>query len=289
MQKTQHGICALCKQERDLQLSHIVPNFVGRMLKKTSPGNIRNAAEPNKVAQDIEKRYLLCHECEELFSAKETWFANHIFNSYIGKKETVFSYDENLTYFVISLSWRSLYLDLEGFKKDSNIDPYILKTLIKSEKIMRDYLIGKSSSIDYIENHIFFLDRIESTSGVDMSKNPSVAMHRSISSYTVYYPKTYFTISNLMGILIVTFYSKDDNEHWENTEINLGCGIIESKNQYVESVVSNEINFWMEQSENAKENLSDRQQAKIKERLQKLGEDFKKYPIYRDLRDDGTL
>lgn len=54
-----------------MQLSHIVPSFVGRKMKNTSPGNIRFTNEPNKITQDIEKHYLLCHECEEFFSAKE--------------------------------------------------------------------------------------------------------------------------------------------------------------------------------------------------------------------------
>jgi hypothetical protein len=54
MAKTQIGQCALCRQNKELQLSHIVPNFVGRCLKNTSPGSIRVTNEPNKVAQDIE-------------------------------------------------------------------------------------------------------------------------------------------------------------------------------------------------------------------------------------------
>lgn len=66
-----YGKCALCGTEAELQLSHIIPKFVGRYLKETSIGNIRNHALSERVVQDIEKHYLLCHECEELFSAGE--------------------------------------------------------------------------------------------------------------------------------------------------------------------------------------------------------------------------
>ena len=52
--KTIHGQCALCRLSKELQLSHIVPHFVGRKMIKTAPGNIRITNEPNKVAQDIE-------------------------------------------------------------------------------------------------------------------------------------------------------------------------------------------------------------------------------------------
>ena len=50
--------CALCDRETDLQLSHIIPKFVGRHLKKTSIGNIRNLEDHNNIIQDIEKHYM---------------------------------------------------------------------------------------------------------------------------------------------------------------------------------------------------------------------------------------
>lgn len=36
----QHGVCALCRKEADLELSHIVPKMVVRELKKTSVGQL---------------------------------------------------------------------------------------------------------------------------------------------------------------------------------------------------------------------------------------------------------
>ena len=36
------GECALCREKKELQLSHIIPKFVGRYLKQTSIGNIRS-------------------------------------------------------------------------------------------------------------------------------------------------------------------------------------------------------------------------------------------------------
>ena len=57
-EKTIYGQCALCRQNKELQLSHIVPHFVGRKMIKTAPGNIRVTNEPNKVAQ--EKNIICC-------------------------------------------------------------------------------------------------------------------------------------------------------------------------------------------------------------------------------------
>ena len=287
--KTQKGQCALCRKNKELQLSHIVPHFVGRKMIKTAPGNIRMTNEPNRVAQDIEKHYMLCHDCEELFSARERWFASNIFNPWQDHKQEQFSYDENLTYFIISLSWRSLYLDLEEFSCDPTFDREVLMIMLRAENIMRDYLLEKRQDISDIQNHIFFFDRIETASNYDFDKNPSVAMHRSITSYSAYNGKASFTISNLMGIMIVTFYSMDAEEEWINTQIMNGSGTIVASNQGIKSVVGQEIKHWMDVAENAKNNLSDNQKNKILEKMKVLGDGIKDYAIYQDFLDDETL
>lgn len=289
MEKTQTGRCALCGQNRELQLSHIVPHFVGRKLISTSPGSIRSSSEPNRTLQDISKEYMLCADCEELFSAKETWFASHIFNPYIDKKEKLFSYNDKLTYFIISLSWRTLYLDLEKFSTDPSFDKLKLMVLFRAEQTMRDYLLGKRSDLDTIQNHMFFLDRVQAAPSLAASMNPNVVMHRTISSYTVCDGQTLFTLSNLMGILVVTFYSMDSNEIWVNTKIELGNGTFRAENQHMASVVGSEIQYWMDCGAAAQQNLSEKQRKKLEAKLYALGDDFLKYPIAQDLFADFEL
>lgn len=147
---------------------------------------------------------------------------------------------------------------------------------------MREFLLGRRQTLDDIQNHIFFFDRIKSINNLNLEKNPSVAMHRSISSYSAYNGNTSFTVSNLMGILIVTFYSMDINERWINTKIEPSTGIVEAKNQEMESVVAEEIQHWMKQAETAKNNLSEKQKQKIQDRIKSLGDRIKDYPIYQD-------
>lgn len=289
MGKTRPGRCALCCQTKELQLSHIVPHLVGRKLIKTSPGNIRSTAEPNRTLQDIFKEYLLCSECEERFSAKETWFANKVFTPYIDKKEKLFCYDERLTYFIVSVNWRTLYLDLEKFCQDPSFNRDRLMVLFRAEQVMRDYLLGKRNDLEAIQNHIFFLERVQSAPGLDATLNPSVIMHRTISSYSVCDGNTLFTLSNLMGILIVTFYSMDSSEIWVNTKVELGNGTIKAEGQQMTSVVGNEIQFWMEQGAATQKTLSEKQRKKIEEKLYALGDDILKYPIFQDLFDDFDL
>lgn len=289
MGKTRTGRCALCCQAKELQLSHIVPHFVGRKLINTSPGSIRSSNEPNRTLQDISKEYMLCSECEELFSAKETWFANHVFNPYIDRGDKVFVYDKKLTYFIISLSWRTLYLDLDKFSRDTSFDREKLMVLFRAEQTMRDFLLGKRSDLDTIQNHVFFLDRVQAAPNLDASMNPNVVMHRTISSYSVCDGQTMFTLSNLMGILVVTFYSMDSNEIWVNTKIELENGTLRAENQQMTSVVGNEIQYWMDCGAAAQQNLSEKQRKKLEEKLYALGDDFLKYPIAQDLFADFEL
>ncbi len=282
------GQCGLCRNTKELRESHIVPKFVGRKLKKTSIGSIRRADNPNCVVQDIEKHYLLCADCEERFSGKETWFASNIFSGFIDNGQKRFEYNSELYYFIVSLSWRSLFMDLKEYVNDVQFDAKLLDILLKNEKNMRMYLLGEREDAGDIKNHIFFLDRIDSINFC-ASDFPNVVMHRSITSYTVYGEKTMFTISKLMGIVIVTFYTMSEDEVWINTEINMNSGVIEAKNQKICSEVGKEFEYWMEQAKCAQSNISEKQREKIIEKLKKAWDNIEDYAIYQDWLDDANL
>jgi len=287
--------CALCGKAEDIKLSHIVPKLVGRNLKKTSIGAIRNTGDSNKVVQDIEKHYLLCGDCEELFSASETWFANHIFYPYLKERKDNFDYDEHLHFFLTSLSWRSLYLDIMDFVQNGGIGVDTLRCLIDSEATMKSYLLEKRHDIGQIENHIFFFDRIEKASGEFGEElkqlQPHVAIHRGIVSYTCCNEKvgTYFTITNMMGVIVVTLYKQSKEEQWINTKVEIGKGNIKAKNQEMKSIAANEFKFIMEKLKKQKGKLDEKQKEKIKENIISLGEEIKNCDIFNDMLDDKNI
>lgn len=285
--KTQIGQCALCRQNgKELQLSHIVPHLVGRYLMKTSPGSIRRTDMPNKTVQDIEKHYLLCHDCEELFSANETWFANNIFFPYEKGEKKEFDYGEELTYFIISLSWRRLYLDLEVFAHDPLVPQETLMEYFAAEQVMREYLLRKRNNIGAIKNHIFFFDRVKHNEYTRTLNGLSSTLHRSICSYSNYAGRTAYTASMLQGILIVTFYSMDEQEQWIGTKIDINGGKIKAENQRITSIIGEDIEQLNKNLEDAYNRMSDIQKQKINEKANKLGEDIKNYPIFQDWMDD---
>ncbi len=287
--------CALCRQEvEELELSHIVPKFVVRYLKKTSIGAIRNLESPDKVVQDSEKHYLLCGDCEDLFSIYETKFANTFFHPYMTGNKKEFQYDNDAYYFLTSVSWRSLYLDILDFVEHSQevgIDLETLACLIAKEKEMRNYLLKKQATIPGIEHHIFFFEDIKSISQELIATRPHTTMHRSIGSYTFFNKslETHATVTNMMGIVVFTLYNKGKQEKWVNTEIVNGSGVIKAENQIIESVCGNEL---IEMLNNAKElatHISDKQREVINNRAKSKVEDFKKSKVFEDLKRDFNL
>lgn len=288
--------CALCGLEKKLELSHIVPKMAIRTLKKTSVGSIRSTENPNVPVQDSEKHYMLCGDCEDLFSENETYFANHLFHPYLKKEKIEFDYDERLFYFLTSVSWRSLYWDILDFVENHVVGIDALECLIASEKIMRDYLLHRRTDILDIEKHIFFFDEIRDITqknGVDISKmRPHATFHRGIGSYTFCNEeqKTYATITNMLGIIILTFYHLGKDENWENTKIINGVGSIEARNQRIISVVGNEFTNMLQVTQAASESISETQQQKINAKLQKVGmETFQQSAAFADWMSDERL
>ncbi len=283
--------CALCHSKEPLELSHIIPKFVLRYLKETSIGNIRSIDNPNRTIQDGEKHYLLCGKCEDLFSTYEKQFADKIFYPYFKANQRQFDYDTWLHYFLTSISWRHLYLDLLDFVGNHVVGIDALERLIECEKIMRDYLLGLRGDIENIEHHIFFYDDIDAISDELKAARPHTSIHRSVGGYTAANEetKTYFSVTNMLGIFVFTLYSKGAREVWRNTKITNGIGTIKANNQHIESVCCQEIVEMIKGAERATEQLSEAQQEKINVRFQKAVDSSKNFPILDDLKKDMNL
>lgn len=53
-------------------------------------------------------------------------------------------------------------------------------------------------------------------------------------------------------MMVVTFYSMTEQEEWANALVLNGNGTIATKNQGIKSMVGQEIQYWMNEAENAK-------------------------------------
>ncbi len=266
------GTCALCDiEDVELELSHIIPKFVIRHLKRISIGKIRTIGEPNAVSQDSEKHYLLCGECEDRFNVSETLFAEKVFRPFQLGKFTSVEYSEWMNYFLTSVSWRSLIRDIDYFEEEGKIHPDDLNLLKTSADIMKEYLMGKSEDVGSIQNHLFFFEDLVSIPEEYKGLKLHMSVLGSQGSYTVHNHTagTHATFTNMMGILLFTIYSFGDEEKWENTQINIDNGIISAGDQHVTSTLGMEIQFLAESFEKAKAKLNKKTKDNIATTIEK--------------------
>ena len=101
-------MCNLCGSNSPLKQSHIIPKFVGRWIKETSPTPyLRFGGNMDKRQQDLMKMELLCGDCENRLSLWESKFANEVFYPSAADK-TLFRYGPWFVKFASSLAWRAL-------------------------------------------------------------------------------------------------------------------------------------------------------------------------------------
>lgn len=290
------GECALCGNVDTLKLSHIIPKFVFRYLKKDSfTGRLRQISDPNRPIQDGDKQELLCGVCEERFSAKETKFTNNIYHPFKQSGFTETTYEEGwLHYFITSVNWRTLLLDIASFEHDEDQSNKItdkqLAQLKKAEKIMREYLLGERREIDSIENHIFFFDTIESAGGGVAHLDIYSALHGSAFGYTVVNSLgAIYVFANLTGILIVTVIKKHSKEVWKNTYVKLSAGKIKTPQIVKESPLTGEFFFLAEQRETFMGAMSDKQKNQILDKIKKDRPGFEASGTYRRTMEDRRI
>lgn len=264
------AICALCQKDETLKHSHIIPRFVSHYIKKNSAtGFLRSATNPERRLQDGDKQYLLCGSCEGRFSKMETAFARKMFHPFQESGFQKFEYEEWLHYFISSVSWRNLYLDICGFVSTQDLPVDVFESLIVAEGNLRKYLLGEKNDIGSIENHIFFFDQIESAPEDISNANPHAFFRTSEFGYTLTtydYGGGYYVFSNLAGILICTIIKRTNEDNWKNTMVNLTGGVLEPPQEIGSPLMGEVFSYFQEHSQKT---MSESQAKKVLEQLRK--------------------
>lgn len=193
----------------------MIPRFVGKWLKETSAtGYLRGITEPSKRLQDLIKINLLCKDCEERLSKLETYFANEIFFPFLENRSQSFRYDARLLGFVISLSWRSLLVSYEEFKKEM---PSLCKYVDRAEGIWRRYLLGDSQNLGNYEHHMFFFDYVQE--GKDLPPGFRWYTLRAVDATLVSNEERVVAYSKFPWMIFVSAIYPTQMEGWHGTEI----------------------------------------------------------------------
>lgn len=178
-------MCRLCCREPAIENSHVIPGFVFRAIKSDSPtGFFRNPNCPNQRHQDGDKLPLLCQECEQRFGRAEREFASNVFLPFHERDQNDFSYCEWLHYFMTSLAWRTLVLDLPGLQADPANPRAVVTGLVEAAETMRQYLLGASSLAASLRNHAVVFTKASSASRELAAIGPNVNVRRSAFGYT---------------------------------------------------------------------------------------------------------
>ena len=258
------GTCKLCRQDKILLQSHIIPKFIVSWLKETGSGFFRMATSPNIKYQDFPKRRLLCSDCEQRFSSKEEYFSRKVFYPYIETKPAHIYYSQSLHYFLVSVLWRILAADPGKYKKQCR---KFSKELEETEEDWRLYLIAKKTSIKS-DVHLFISDILETATipvrhfNVYMARGIDATIATSSSDCLVYCKLARFCIfSPLMSY---------DLSKWVNTKISNGKGKLIIPQKLLDGRIGD---FFLDRIRSAyaeyNRNISERQRQKIHEYQEK--------------------
>lgn len=221
------GQCYLCRNERTLAESHVIPKFVYRWLKKTSPGAIRSSEEIDKRVQDGYKDYLLCCDCEKRFNDWETTFANQIFHPFhSGSLQTFrYPYQEWALKFAVSVSWRVLIYHQH---KDllAHLSTEQLKILERAERLWRRFLLDQEPHPARFEQHLLPMEVLEGHTDPGLSPFFNRYILRTVGMDVASDNEFVLTYAKMGKLLLFGFINAPEAKKWEGTKIHARKGEI---------------------------------------------------------------
>lgn len=174
MSKTDNGTdeCSLCRKATKLQVSHIIPAFVGKWLKDSSvTRRIRSAENPNVSRQDIQKYPLLCADCEQLLGREDAYFAEHFFVPHHYNGVSSFEYSYQLNRYCTGQSFRVLSHLEKEYGDISGLPWGLSKLANKALSVLSVQLLSKGEYQSEFSHHLVFFGLIEEIGG-DITEVP---------------------------------------------------------------------------------------------------------------------
>lgn len=259
------NLCRLCEEREAIKGSHVIPALVFRAIKSDSPtGYFRNPNSPNRRIQDGDKLPLLCRRCEQRFGDAETSFANEIFKSFHTTDQDRFNYGPWLHYFMTSLAWRTLILDLPGFESDASVPESLVDRLKQAKRMMRGYLLGASGLGSLLRNHAVLFTTAHSCSPQLASVGPNVFIRRSAFGYTLAATTHGYAavVHNLAGFLCILIVKGNSKDVWKNTKVRAEGGKIKQPQHARSWIMQDVMELIIESREMQRDGLSDAQRQK---------------------------
>lgn len=239
------GTCALCSKENtELKNSHIIPKLVYNRAKMHCNSRFRSFYDPKLIFQDGEKKYMLCHDCEEFFSKYETKFTDYL-DEYLQNPSTkILKLNPETNFYILTVAWRVLYDDLyvqhsyaEDLQKaqmieyEQKLKRYLYEMYLKENPEKKDDRViekpnldkmsfgeliaelekyqksQKPEDISEIKNYCFTL------SGLGYPESVVKMFDSMVFGYSFYdsMPTRYYVVTGYKGLIITTVYRRKKN------------------------------------------------------------------------------
>jgi hypothetical protein len=256
--------CRLCERNPPIENSHIIPAFVFRALKNDSvTGFMRRPADPNQRFQDGDKHPLLCLDCEAEFSSRERLANDVAFAPFHQTDQSTFEYGPWLHYFLTSVSWRTLVLELSDQSTTERMPEKVLADCHAAEVVMRRNLLGETSLANQIRNHLFLFATGGQFSEKLAKAQPNFMIRRSIGSYALWDGDGHSAIvNNLLGFFFVTIIRGNKKDTWNNTKIDPSGGTFKLGQQATTWIFADFADAILEFSQ-SNEKLSEKQRGVV--------------------------
>jgi len=244
---------------------------VFRAIKSDSPtGFFRNPNNPNRRLQDGDKLPLLCAACEQRFGEAEREFETNVFSAFHKTDRDHFSYGPWLHYFMTSLAWRTLILDLPGLEADAANPRAAVADMAAAAETMRQYLLGASNLARCLRNHAVAWTKGLSGSAELAAAGPNVIIRRSVFDYSILHRLHGYSgiIHNLGGFMCFLIVKGKPRDTWNQTKVNPAGGRIRQP-QRVSSWLMGDLLSHIVESAQKQGAMSEAQRGKVSEAMRK--------------------
>jgi hypothetical protein len=263
------GRCRLCLEERELQRSHIIPDFVGRWLKDSSAtGFLRYSGSPNRRYQDTERLHLLCDACEQRLSVWERTFQREIFTKLTdGSWQPPYPYGPWLLLLGVSLCWRAVLFALESGHDLTVLTAEQRAMIREAMERWRAFMLGDEENPSIHRVHFLPLGVLSGFTGVEPPGGMNTYLVRTVQTDVLGGGDRHgaWAFSKIGPAAFVGFISPPPRLQWKGTALHVRRGLV-PKDGGMPLVL---FRYFEEQARNmvkaVREDLSPRQQERIAE------------------------
>lgn len=204
--------CALCGKEAELVKSHIIPKLVYRRISGHEKSRFRSLDNFKKSMQDGEKRPMLCHECEELFSSYENKFASQFFDNYLNTNKIKHKLSGLVENYFLTVAWRILWDDL--YRLNSRSDHFAKDIFDCFCAELGDYLLSIGNNNDNyppkkFKTYVYKLDSLIKDKAInELAKG-------TLFGYSFFHTRSnsISVIVYYAGLVFVTYYNYDKRKY----------------------------------------------------------------------------